>query len=48
MCGIRSNAGNCYRAGQFCRKADLGRTTTDAEGRAITCGMESGRPHWHY
>ncbi|WP_143172480.1 hypothetical protein [Actinacidiphila paucisporea] len=48
VCSIRSNAGNCYTAGQFCRKADLGATTTDAKGRSITCVMESGRPHWHY
>lgn len=47
-CSIRSNAGNCYKAGQFCRKADLGRTTTDANGRAITCKIVSGQPHWHY
>ncbi|MYS22302.1 MULTISPECIES: hypothetical protein [unclassified Streptomyces] len=47
VCSIRSNAGNCYRAGQFCRKADLGATTTDASGRSITCVMESGKPHWH-
>jgi hypothetical protein len=48
LCSIRSNAGNCYKAGQFCRKADLGATTTDANGRDITCKMVSGKPHWHY
>lgn len=48
VCSIRSNAGNCYKAGQFCRKADLGRTTTDASGRSITCRTVSGRPHWQY
>lgn len=48
LCSIRSNAGNCYKAGQFCRKADLGATTTDANGRDITCEMVSGKPHWHY
>ncbi|MBM9435233.1 hypothetical protein [Actinacidiphila bryophytorum] len=48
LCSIRSNAGNCYKAGQYCRKADLGRTTTDADGRAITCKIVSGQPHWHY
>ncbi|WP_199239376.1 hypothetical protein [Streptomyces sp. ICBB 8177] len=48
MCGIRSNAGNCYRAGEFCRDADLGKSTTDAAGRVIRCLMESGRPHWTY
>ncbi|MGW0855702.1 hypothetical protein [Streptomyces sp. NPDC002690] len=47
-CGIRSNAGNCYRAGQFCRNADVGATTTDEAGRAITCSFSSGKNRWHY
>ncbi|MFI2610394.1 hypothetical protein [Kitasatospora sp. NPDC018619] len=45
-CDIRSAAGNCYEAGQFCRTADLGRSTHDAAGRVITCRMVSGKPHW--
>lgn len=45
-CEIRSNAGNCYEAGQFCRNADLGRSTHDAGGRVIYCRMVSGKPHW--
>ncbi|MFJ6378769.1 hypothetical protein ACIQI7_01995 [Kitasatospora sp. NPDC092039] len=45
-CEIRSNAGNCYEAGQFCRTADLGRSTHDAGGRMIYCRMVSGKPHW--
>ncbi|WP_393058342.1 hypothetical protein [Streptomyces sp. LN549] len=48
LCSIRSNAGNCYHAGQFCRKADVGATTTDAAGRKITCGYEAGANRWHY
>jgi hypothetical protein len=48
VCSIRSNAGNCYKAGQFCRNADLGKSTTDASGRSITCVVESGGKHWHY
>ncbi|NJP46118.1 hypothetical protein [Actinacidiphila epipremni] len=47
-CSIKSAAGNCYKAGQFCRNADLGKTTTDANGRSITCRMKSGKPHWGY
>jgi hypothetical protein len=48
-CSIRANTGNCYNAGEFCRPSDVGKSTTDAAGRAITCGYESGsRPHWHY
>lgn len=48
LCSIRSNRGNCYTAGEFCREDDLGKTTTDAAGDNIACVMESGRPHWHY
>ncbi|MFJ2414736.1 hypothetical protein [Streptomyces brevispora] len=48
VCSIRSNAGNCYHAGQFCRNADVGATTTDAAGRKITCGFEAGANRWHY
>ncbi len=47
-CSIRSNSGNCYTAGEICRRRDLGKTTTDAAGRSITCALESGQPHWHY
>ncbi|MFI1103891.1 hypothetical protein [Streptomyces melanogenes] len=47
-CEIVSNAGNCYNAGQFCRKADLGRSTHAANGRMIYCRTVSGRPHWQY
>jgi hypothetical protein len=47
-CTIVSAAGNCYKAGQFCRNADLGKTTDDANGRLLKCAMESGRPHWQY
>ncbi|WBP90931.1 hypothetical protein [Kitasatospora cathayae] len=45
-CEIRSSAGNCYAAGQFCRNDDLGRSTHDANGRVIYCRMVSGKPHW--
>lgn len=48
VCSIRSNAGNCYHAGQFCRKADVGATTTDAAGRKITCGYQASANRWHY
>ncbi|MFE2727603.1 hypothetical protein [Kitasatospora sp. NPDC059327] len=45
-CEIRSNAGNCYKAGQFCRDDDLGKSTHEAGGRVIYCRMVSGKPHW--
>ncbi|MGK5548577.1 hypothetical protein ACSNOH_28160 [Streptomyces sp. URMC 127] len=46
-CEIRSSAGNCYKAGQYCRTADVGASTHDAQGRLISCGG-SGKPRWHY
>ncbi|WP_037901506.1 hypothetical protein [Streptomyces sp. NRRL S-350] len=46
QCELRSNAGNCYEAGQFCRNADLGKSTHEAGGRVIYCRMVSGKPHW--
>ena len=49
-CSIRSNEGTCYKAGEFCRKADLGATTTDDAGRAIRCVQlaPGEQPHWEY
>ncbi|MFC5720986.1 hypothetical protein ACFP1Z_12490 [Streptomyces gamaensis] len=47
-CEIRSNAGNCYQAGEFCRSRDVGASTHDAHGQFITCGSGGGRPRWHY
>ncbi|MEU1466330.1 hypothetical protein ABZ467_38175 [Streptomyces sp. NPDC005727] len=48
LCSIRSNAGNCYHAGEFCRNIDMGATTTDAAGREITCDYEAGANRWQY
>ncbi|MFD3550211.1 hypothetical protein ACFWUW_32300 [Streptomyces sp. NPDC058655] len=47
-CEIVSNAGNCYNAGQFCRKADLGRSTRAANGRTINCRLDGSQPRWQY
>ncbi|WP_405490142.1 hypothetical protein [Streptomyces sp. NBC_00096] len=47
-CEIVSNAGNCYNAGQFCRKADLGRSTHAANRRIIYCRMDGKQPRWQY
>ncbi|MFH8786877.1 hypothetical protein [Streptomyces roseoverticillatus] len=46
-CELRSSAGNCYKAGQYCRTADVGASTHDAQGRLMSCGG-SGKPRWHY
>ncbi|GAA2622109.1 MULTISPECIES: hypothetical protein [Streptomyces] len=48
-CYPRSNAGNCYRAGQICRKADVGSSGRDANGRAIHCRHDdSVGQRWGY
>ncbi len=47
-CSIRSNAGNCYSAGQFCRNSDHGATTTTASGAAIKCVYSSNAWRWTY
>ncbi|MBT2458916.1 hypothetical protein [Streptomyces sp. ISL-86] len=47
-CEIVSNAGNCYSAGQFCRKADLGRSTHAGNGRIIYCRLDGSQPRWQY
>jgi hypothetical protein len=41
----KSSTGHYYRPGEFCPKADLGKTITDPYGR-LKCITESGRPHW--
>jgi hypothetical protein len=48
VCSIRSNAGNCYAAGEFCRNSDHGATTTDASGTPITCSPSGARWRWTY
>ncbi|MFD2081259.1 hypothetical protein [Actinopolymorpha cephalotaxi] len=41
-CYPRSNSGNCYKPGQFCRKSDHGATGVDADGDAIRCEDDNG------
>ncbi|MFD8913494.1 hypothetical protein [Streptomyces sp. NPDC059575] len=47
-CEIRSNAGNCYNAGQFCRGSDVGSSTHAANGRLIYCRDEGSWNRWNY
>lgn len=47
-CEITSNAGNCYNAGQFCRNADVGRSTHAGNGRLIYCRSDGSRNRWNY
>ncbi|WP_327264952.1 hypothetical protein OG444_29030 [Streptomyces sp. NBC_01232] len=48
-CYPLSNAGNCYKAGQICRKADVGTSGRDAGGRTIHCRKDSSvGQRWGY
>ena len=47
-CSIRSNAGNCYSAGQFCRNSDHGAVTTTASGARIKCVASGSSWRWSY
>ncbi|MET8981534.1 hypothetical protein ABZX85_38655 [Streptomyces sp. NPDC004539] len=47
-CSIVSSSGNCYSAGQFCRKSDHGATTTNASGTPIKCAYRSNAWRWTY
>ncbi|NUS05447.1 MAG: hypothetical protein HOV97_23155 [Nonomuraea sp.] len=47
-CSIKSNSGNCYSAGQFCRNSDHGATTTTAGGTPIKCAYSASRWRWTY
>ncbi|MEY9904968.1 hypothetical protein ABIA35_001184 [Catenulispora sp. MAP12-49] len=38
--------GGYYVRGEFCPDADVGLTTTDANGNTLTCVFESGGFHW--
>ncbi|GAA2748456.1 hypothetical protein GCM10010440_48860 [Kitasatospora cinereorecta] len=46
-CHPLSNAGNCYKAGQYCRSSDHNVAGTDASGRAITC-LDNNGWRWTY
>jgi hypothetical protein len=48
VCSIKSNSGNCYSAGQYCRNSDHGASTTNAAGTSITCRYSSGNWRWTY
>ena len=47
-CSIKSNSGNCYSAGQFCRNSDHGAVTTTAGGTPIRCTYSSNAWRWKY
>ena len=41
-CEPKTDAGNCYQAGEFCRDSDHGASGTTATGEAITCADNDG------
>jgi hypothetical protein len=45
-CSITTPSGDCYQAGEFCSRAELGESTTDAGGAAIHCVQDSGFRRW--
>ena len=45
VCRPLSNAGNCYRPGQTCRKTDHGASGIDQDGEPITC-QEANNWRW--
>lgn len=46
--GLAAPAWAAPNAGQFCKNAEAGLTTTANNGRRVTCTLESGRYHWAY
>lgn len=45
-CSPTTSKGNCYKAGEYCPKADAGMTGTDAGGNRITCEDVNGTWRW--
>jgi hypothetical protein len=41
-CYPKTNAGNCYEPGEFCRKADRGTTGLAGDGKTIKCEDNDG------
>ena len=45
-CSITTPSGHCYAAGEFCSKAEFGRSTTAADGEAISCVQDGQYRRW--
>lgn len=45
-CYPKTSGGNCYRAGEFCRKSDLGSAGVAANGERIRCEASGSRNRW--
>ncbi|WP_380527270.1 hypothetical protein [Streptacidiphilus alkalitolerans] len=46
VCSITTPSGDCYSAGEFCSKAELGQSTTAADGEAISCVQDGQYHRW--
>jgi hypothetical protein len=45
-CFPETSGGNCYRAGEFCRKSDLGSAGVAGNGERIRCEASGSRNRW--
>jgi hypothetical protein len=45
-CHPKTNAGNCYEAGEYCRASDAGTTGVAGDGEAIRCDPSGTRYRW--
>jgi hypothetical protein len=45
-CYPKTSGGNCYRAGEFCRKSDLGSAGVAGNGERIRCEASGSRNRW--
>lgn len=45
-CYPKTSGGNCYRAGEFCRKSDLGTSGVAGNGERIRCEASGSRNRW--
>lgn len=45
-CYPKTNSGNCYEPGEFCRKSDHGASGLAGDGKRITCVLSGSRWRW--
>lgn len=45
-CSITTPHGDCYQAGEFCSRAELGKSTTAVDGEAIHCVLDGQYRRW--
>lgn len=45
-CSITTPSGECYQAGEFCSRVELGESTTAADGAVIHCVQDGQERRW--